>query len=132
MVEKGLEPGRKLPLREGPGGVLGGDHPPVFTTVARRRALVSFVLLTAGACLVPSGIGLHFAALSRPSTAYHALMAVHNTAALLVLVAALIHVSSNLRSIKHYLGRARRGLLLTAAVVLGVIALIGSHPFHGF
>jgi len=102
-----------------------------------KRALVSFLLLIALAFLISSGLPLHFAAFSHNWLNYHALMTIHNTSALIFFIAALVHVSLNIRSIKGYLVqkvgaslKAWRELAIAAVLVLGMVILTTSHVFH--
>ncbi len=107
-------------------------------TPINKRALVSFLMLTALAFLISSGLPLHFAAFSLSWTNYHALMTIHNTSALIFFVAALIHVSLNMRLIKNYLVqkvdaslKARRELAIAVVIVLSMVVFTTSHVFHG-
>jgi len=102
-----------------------------------KRALVSFILIVAFIFLLSSGLPLHFAAFSNNWINYHALMTIHNTSALIFLVAVLIHVFLNIRLIKNYFlqkkgaaFKARKELTIAVVMVLAMVALTTSHVFH--
>jgi len=100
--------------------------------VAQRRisarALASMALFCAGVWLFPSGIALHFASHEGATRWSHLFMTMHNIAALLFLIAAVVHVILNWKVLTHYVNakvgeymRFKRELLIA---VLGVSALV--------
>jgi hypothetical protein len=110
--------------------------------VARRvgisaRALASLTLFCAGVWLVPSGIALHFAAHEGATRWSHLFMTMHNTASLLFLIAAVVHVILNWKVLTHYVNtrvgeymRFKRELLIAVLGVSGFVLLVASHALH--
>jgi hypothetical protein len=101
------------------------------------RALASLALFCAGVWLVPSGIALHFASDSGATTWSHLFMSMHNTASLIFIVAAVVHVTLNWKVLTHYLSarlgeymRFKRELLIAALGVSGLVLLVASHALH--
>jgi hypothetical protein len=114
----------------------------VSEQVARRaglsaRALVSLALFCAGAWLVPSGIALHFALHDGATRWSHLFMSMHNTASLVFVAAAVVHVTLNWKVLIHYMSvrvgeyvRFKRELLIAVLGVSGLVLLIASHELH--
>jgi hypothetical protein len=67
------------------------------------RALASMTLFCAGVWLVPSGIALHFASHEGAARWSHLFMILHNSASLLFLIAAIVHVILNWKVLTHYI-----------------------------
>jgi len=101
------------------------------------RALVSMALFCAGVWLVPSGIALHFASHEGATRWSHLFMTMHNTASLLFLIAAVVHVIMNWKVLTHYVNakvgeymRFKRELLIAVLGVSGFVLLVASHALH--
>ena len=107
--------------------------------VARRagmsaRALASLTLFCAGVWLVPSGIALHFASHEGATRWSHLFMTIHNTASLLFLIAAVVHVILNWKVLTHYVNarvgeymRFKRELLIAVLGVSVFVLFAASH-----
>jgi len=98
------------------------------------RVLASIALFCAGVWLVPSGIALHFASHEGATRWSHLFMNMHNTASLLFLIAAVVHVIRNWKVLTHYVTakvgeymRFKRELLIA---VLGVSVFVMLVSFH--
>jgi hypothetical protein len=107
--------------------------------IARRvginaRALASLALFCAGVWLVPSGIALHIASHDGATKWSHLFMSMHNTASLLFVAAAIVHVILNWKVLTHYANarvgeyvRFKRELLIAALGVSGFVLFVASH-----
>lgn len=102
-----------------------------------KRALSSITMLLALGLLAASGLPLHLAILRTDHNASHILMAVHNSAALLLLAAAGYHLWVNRQAIfRQAIDRTRRLLpfrreaAVALAIVFGFTLLVSSHAFH--
>lgn len=104
----------------------------------KAAPLTSLILCCAGAWLVPSGIGLHFAAHEGVTRWTMLFMGMHNSAAVIFAGAAIAHVILNRKALTGYIkakaGKQPRFLTEIIIAVLGVSALvllISSHElFH--
>lgn len=101
------------------------------------RALASLALFCAGAWLVPSGIALHVALHDGATRWSHLFMSMHNTASLLFVTAAVVHVTLNWKVLTHYVSarvgeyvRFKRELLIAVLGVSGLVLLVASHALH--
>jgi hypothetical protein len=101
------------------------------------RALASMALFCSGVWLVPSGIALHFASHEGDTIWSHLFMTMHNTASLLFLLAAVVHVILNWNVLVHYVEsrvgeymRFKRELLIAVLGVSGFVLLVASHELH--
>jgi hypothetical protein len=101
------------------------------------RALASLTLLCAGAWLAPSGVALHVASHGEGAWWSHLFMSLHNTASLVFVAAAVVHVTLNRKALTHYLSargrecmRFKRELLIAVLGVSGLVLLVGSHALH--
>jgi len=101
------------------------------------RALASIGLFCAGVWLVPSGIALHVASHDGSTMWSHLFMTMHNTASLLFLIAAVVHVIMNWKVLTHYVNarvgeymRFKRELLIAVLGVSGFVLLVASHALH--
>jgi hypothetical protein len=101
------------------------------------RALASMALFCAGVWLVPSGIALHFASHEGATRWSHLFMTMHNTASLLFLIAAVVHVILNWKVLTHYVNarvgeymRFKRELLIAVLGVSGFVLLVASHGLN--
>ena len=101
------------------------------------RALAAMALFCAGVWLVPSGIALHFASHEGATRWSHLFMTMHNTASLLFLIAAVVHVILNWKVLTHYVNarlgeymRFKRELLIAVLGVSGFVLLVASHALH--
>ena len=109
----------------------------VRKTGISARALASMALFCAGVWLVPSGIALHFASHEGATRWSHLFMTMHNTASLLFLIAAVVHVILNWKVLTHYVNarvgeyiRFKRELLIAVLGVSGFVLLAASHALH--
>ena len=98
------------------------------------RALASMALFCAGVWLVPSGIALHLASHDGATMWSHLFMTMHNTASLLFLIAAIVHVILNWKVLTHYVNarvgeyvRFKRELLIAVLGVSGFVVFTASH-----
>jgi len=110
--------------------------------IARRagmsaRALASLTLFCAGVWLVPSGIALHITSHDGGTRSNHLFMTMHNTASLLFLIAAVVHVILNWKVLTHYVNarvgeymRFKRELLIAVLAVSVLVLFAASHAFH--
>jgi hypothetical protein len=101
------------------------------------RVLASIALFCAGVWLVPSGIALHFASHEGDTKWSHLFMNIHNTASLLFLVAAIVHVILNWKVLTHYVNgrigdymRFKRELLIAVLGVSVLVLLVASHALY--
>jgi len=101
------------------------------------RALASMALFCAGVWLVPSGIALHVASHDGATKWSHLFMTMHNTASLLFLIAAVVHVIMNWKVLTHYVNakggeymRFKRELLIAVLGISGFVILVASHALH--
>ena len=106
----------------------------VQRTGISARALASIALFCAGVWLVPSGIALHFASHEGATMWSHLFMTMHNTASLLFLIAAVVHVILNWKILTHYVNarvgeyvRFKRELLIAVLGVSGFVVFTASH-----
>jgi hypothetical protein len=101
------------------------------------RALASLALFCAGVWLVPSGIALHVALHDGATRWSHLFMSIHNTASLVFVAAAVVHVTLNWRVLSNYVSarvgeyvRFKRELLIAVLGVSGLVLLVASHVLH--
>jgi hypothetical protein len=100
-----------------------------------RRAFVSTAMIIAILILPVSGIMNHVLQFSELTPARHFWMSVHNAAASMFVILAVIHLSLNGRALVHYLSAKGKLILskesFTAAVlVAGIVFLFASHAYH--
>jgi len=98
------------------------------------RALASVALFCAGVWLVPSGIALHFASHDGATKWSHLFMTIHNTASLLFLIAAVVHVMMNWRVLTHYVNakvgeymKFKKELFIAVLGVSAFVILVAIH-----
>jgi heme A synthase len=102
-----------------------------------RRAITALTMLCSFVLLLPSGIIMHFVADEPSLLLRHAVMTIHNTCSLIFVVAALVHIVFNWKSIVHYT-RAKtteyivfkKEMLISAVIVLGLVLFLLQHVFH--
>lgn len=101
------------------------------------RTLASLIMVFAGIWLVPSGIALHFASRNGLTLWNHILMSIHNTASLLFVSSAIVHVLLNRKALTNHwrtrIGehmRFKRELFMAALGVSGFILLVAFHTLH--
>jgi len=106
-------------------------------TGINARALASMALFCAGMWLVPSGIALHFASHEGDTRWNHLFMTMHNTASLIFLIAAVVHVILNWKVLTHYVNakvgeymRFKRELLIAVLGVSALVLFAASHALH--
>ena len=87
--------------------------------------------------MVPSGIALHITSHDGATKWSHLFMSMHNTASLLFLMAAVVHVMLNWKVLTHYVNtrvgeymRFKRELLIAVLGVSGFVLLVASHALH--
>ncbi len=100
----------------------------------RWRAFSALVMGLTGLLLPLSGWMNHSLQFETLTTARHFWMAVHNSAALLFVLSAVLHLSYNARALLHYVRRAKERLLSREALtaVLLVLLLSGLFSLHAF
>lgn len=105
--------------------------------VISARALASMSIFCAGVWLVSSGIALHVASHNGATMWSHLFMTMHNTASLLFLIAAVVHVTANWKVLTHYVNakvgeymRFKRELLIAVLGVSGFVLLVAFHALH--
>lgn len=101
-----------------------------------KRALTSLFLFFAFVWLVPSGILLHIFDSAPFQPTRHALMTVHNTASIIFLVSALVHLSLNWKAMLSYMKAKsseyalfKKEFVIAAVTVTGLLALGLLHVF---
>jgi hypothetical protein len=101
------------------------------------RALAAMALFCAGVWLVPSGIALHYASHEGATSWSHLFMTMHNTASLIFLIAAVVHVILNWKVLTHYVNakvgeymRFKRELLIAVLGVSVLVLLVSFHSLH--
>ncbi len=101
------------------------------------RALAAMALFCAGVWLVPSGMALHFASHEGATGWSHLFMTMHNTASLLFLIAAVVHVFLNRKVLANYVNakvgeylRFKRELLIAVLGVSALVLFASSHALH--
>ncbi|MCC6802167.1 MAG: DUF4405 domain-containing protein [Anaerolineae bacterium] len=100
------------------------------------RALVALVMLCSFVVLPFSGIALHFASSGSFSSIRHLLMTIHNLAAAIFLISALLHLKLNWKPLTNYLklttarGRSYRTEFATAFLIVAIPLILGTlHVF---
>ena len=101
------------------------------------RAFVSLLMLFSFAWLPPSGVILHLTDTGSKPVLRHASMSIHNVAGIIFLIAALVHVIYNAKSIGHYLAvkastfpSLKREAITALILSVGLILLFASHALH--
>ena len=97
-----------------------------------KRAFVSVVMFLAGLCIPVSGLMNHNLQLEPMTVQRHFWMSVHNSAAILFAVFALIHIFYNWRVLVHYLKKVKeisisKEAITAFALVMIIVGLISSH-----
>ena len=102
-----------------------------------KRALTSLFMFFSLVWLLPSGITMHFAALSSSELLQHIVMSMHNTAATIFVFSVVVHLTLNWKSVTRYLSSKinevltfRTELIIATGVVTLLILLVGSHALH--
>lgn len=100
-----------------------------------KRAFSSSVLFLSGVCLPFSGIMNHNLQLEPLSVERHFWMSVHNSAAILFTVFAIVHLSYNWRTLWRYVKKVKKvsmskEALSALGLVLGIVGLFTIHAFH--
>ena len=100
-----------------------------------KRAFVSTVMLLTGLCLPVSGFMNHTLQFEPLTFERHFWMSVHNSAAILFTIFAIIHVLYNWRALLHYMKKIKeisisREALTAFFLVVVIVGLISSHAFH--
>lgn len=99
------------------------------------RAFVSVAMFLSGLCLPISGIMNHRLQFEILSAERHFWMSVHNMAALLFSIFAILHIIKNWRVLVHYAQKARNLSVSKEAVsafvlVIAIVGLFSLHAFH--
>ncbi len=100
-----------------------------------RRSFISISMFMAGICLPFSGLMNHRLQLVGMTAERHFWMSVHNSAAILFLIMAIIHIIYNRRMLMKYLKAAghiaiSREALAAIALVVILVGLFSMHAFH--
>jgi hypothetical protein len=117
-----------------------------------KRAFSAMLMFFSFICLPLSGIPLHYSRvnisegmldyfLSRASTGEgmfeHFLMSVHNMSALIFLIAVIIHLSLNWKSLMKYFAtkteeyfQFRKEMIIAFLTVVFIVGLFSSHALH--
>jgi len=100
-----------------------------------KRAFISIAMFLSGLCLPFSGIMNHKLQFEQLTSERHFWMTVHNAAAILFVIFAMLHISYNWRLLINYTNKVKETFIskeaLTATVlVIVIIGLISSHVFH--
>jgi hypothetical protein len=100
-----------------------------------KRAFISFVMFLSGLCLPVSGLMNHRLQLEPLTGERHFWMVVHNIAAFLFVILAIIHISYNWRVLMNYIKNTKRGriskeAIAAIALVIILVGLISSLAFH--
>jgi hypothetical protein len=102
-----------------------------------RRALTSLFMFFAGLWLVPTGIVMHFAVQASVEPLRHIVMAMHNTASAIFVIAVVVHLVFNWKPMSHYMVSKlneylplRTELIIAAITVSALILLVASHALH--
>ncbi len=106
--------------------------------ILNRRALTSLFMLFSFLLLPLSGVPLHFSRTeAEPGVSEHFLMSVHNSSALIFLIAAVIHLTFNWNAITKYVAtktteyfRLRKELILALVIITLLVGLFSSHALH--
>jgi hypothetical protein len=114
-----------------------GKWQSVAKCLPHSREAASNLTAIAGLWLVPSGIALHFASHEGADRWSHLFMNIHNTASLLFLIAAIVHVILNWTVLTHYVNarignymRFKRELLIAVLGVSVLLLLVASHALY--
>ena len=99
------------------------------------RAFISIVLFLSGLCLPISGIINHKLQFEPLTIERHFWMSIHNFAAMLFTIFAIIHISYNWRALKHYAKRVKeisisKEAIVAFVLVVIIVGLFSSHAFH--
>ena len=102
-----------------------------------KRALTALFMFFSFVWLVPTGITMHFIAQTSFELIRHIVMSLHNTAAVIFVTSAVVHLTLNWKSMKRYMASKineyfpyRTEAIIAAIVVTGLLLFIGSHPLH--
>lgn len=100
-----------------------------------RRAFVSIVMFLSGLCLPISGIINHKLQLESLTVERHFWMSVHNSAAVLFAIFAILHISYNWRVLMNYAKKVKEIAISKEAIaafvlVIILVGLISSHAYH--
>ena len=100
-----------------------------------KRAFVSIVMFLSGLCLPISGIMNHKLQSDLLSVERHFWMSVHNSAAILFTIFAIIHISYNWKVLVHYTKKVKEISISKEAIsaivlVIIIVGLISSHAFR--
>ncbi len=100
-----------------------------------KRAFISIVMFISGFCLPFSGLKCHKLQFEQLTVEKHFWMSFHNSAAIIFIIFAIIHISYNWRILINYTKRAKKVFiskeaLAAIALVVVIIGLVASHVFH--
>jgi hypothetical protein len=102
-----------------------------------RRAFISMLMFFSFILLPFSGIPLHFSRSGAGiSITEHFLMTVHNTSAIIFLIAVVVHISLNWNAMIKYVAtktseyfQFRKEMIVALVAVLLIVGLFSSHVF---
>jgi hypothetical protein len=100
-----------------------------------KRSFISIAMIFSGLILPFSGMANHKHQFEMLTIERHFWMTVHNTAAILFVIFAILHISYNWRILINYIKKTKETFIsketLTAlALVIGIVGLFASHVFH--
>ncbi len=99
-----------------------------------KRAFYSIALVLSGVLLPVSGFMNHSLQFEPMTAQRHFWMSVHNVAATIFTISAILHVWWNRRSLFHYAKRVQDTIIskeavAAAALVIGAVWILSSHAF---
>lgn len=100
-----------------------------------KRAFISIAMFFSGLCLPFSGFMNHKLQFEHLTVQRHFWMTIHNVAAILFIIFAILHISYNWRVLINYLKKVKETFISKEAIVaitlvIVVIGLFASHAFH--
>jgi hypothetical protein len=100
-----------------------------------RRAFISIVMFFSGLSLPFSGLMNHKLQFEQLTMERHFWMTVHNSAAILFTIFAIIHISYNWRILINYAKKSKeifisKEALIAIVLVIVIVGLITSHVIH--
>jgi hypothetical protein len=100
-----------------------------------KRALISTALFTSGLLLPFSGIMNHLLQFEGLTIQRHFWMSVHDISGILFVIFSILHISYNWRALINYVKKVKdvfisKEALIAIILVILIVGLISSHPFH--
>ncbi len=99
------------------------------------RAFISTGLFVSGILLPFSGLMNHYLQFEGLTLARHFWMSVHDISGILFAIFAILHIIKNWKSLVAYVKKSKdiiisKESMMAVIIVLAIVALIASHPFH--